>query len=169
MPHKRNPVAAVAARANARRAPGLVASLLASMDHEHERAAGAWHAEWAPLTELLIATGSAAAWLRTSLEGLEVDPARMRRNLDGTGGLLLAERVSTALTAALGRDAAHELIERATRAATESGRAFADVLEEEPQVHEQLGAGGAARLLDPAGYLGSAAAFVDRALKAHRV
>jgi 3-carboxy-cis,cis-muconate cycloisomerase len=81
MPHKRNPVAAVSARACARQAPGHVATLLASMEQEHERAAGAWHAEWAPLRALLVHTGSAAAWLRTCLEGLEVDGERMHANL----------------------------------------------------------------------------------------
>ena len=81
MPHKRNPIAAVSARACARQAPGLVATLLASMEQEHERAAGAWHAEWAPLRALLVATGSAAAWLRTCLEGLQGDAGRMRANL----------------------------------------------------------------------------------------
>jgi 3-carboxy-cis,cis-muconate cycloisomerase len=169
MPHKANPIAAIAARGNAARAPGLVATLLASMDHEHQRAAGAWHAEWAPLRELLVATGSAAAWLRTSLEGLEVDPRRMRENLDATGGLLLAERVATALGAQLGRDAAHELIERATREATASGRTFASVLDDDEEVRDQLGEGAAARLLDPAGYLGSASAFVDRVLNSRCV
>src|SRR5829696_4892254 len=81
MPHKRNPVAAVSARACARQAPGLVATLLATMEQEHERAAGAWHAEWAPLRALLVHTGSAAAWLRTCLEGLQVDAERMHANL----------------------------------------------------------------------------------------
>jgi len=84
MPHKRNPVAAVSARACARQAPGLVATLLAAMEQEHERAAGAWHAEWAPLRALLVHTGSAAAWLRTCLEGLQVDAERMRVNLGET-------------------------------------------------------------------------------------
>jgi 3-carboxy-cis,cis-muconate cycloisomerase len=81
MPHKQNPVAAISALGCARQAPGLVATLLAAMVQEHERAAGAWHSEWRPLCELLTATGSAAAWLRASLEGLEVDAARMRTNL----------------------------------------------------------------------------------------
>ncbi len=81
MPHKRNPIAAVTARAAARRAPGLVAVLLAAMDGEHQRAAGAWHAEWETLTDLLRATGGAAARLRTSLEGLVVHPERMAAHL----------------------------------------------------------------------------------------
>lgn len=84
MPHKHNPVAAVAALGNAKQAPGLVATLLAAMVQEHERAAGAWHSEWRPLNELLVATGSAASWLRTSLEELHVDSERMRENLNTT-------------------------------------------------------------------------------------
>ena len=72
MPHKRNPIAAITARAAARRAPALAAVLLGG-EHEHQRAAGAWHAEWPALTDLLRATGGAAARLRTCLDGLVVD------------------------------------------------------------------------------------------------
>ena len=106
MAHKRNPVAAISARAAARQAPGLVATLLASMEQEHERAAGAWHAEWPALRALLGFTGSAAAWLRDCLENLEVDVERMRANLgdaDASGG------------------AASELIDRALRAHGQRG------------------------------------------------
>jgi 3-carboxy-cis,cis-muconate cycloisomerase len=81
MAHKRNPVAAVSLLACARRVPGLVATILASMEQEHERAAGAWQAEWGTLRDLVALTGSAAAWGRDLLEHLEVDPARMRDNL----------------------------------------------------------------------------------------
>lgn len=81
MPHKRNPIAAVTARAAARRAPGLAAVLLAAADHEHQRAAGAWHAEWQTLGDLLRATGGAASRLRASLDGLAVHPDRMATNL----------------------------------------------------------------------------------------
>ena len=101
MPHKRNPVAAISALAAAREAPGLVATLLASMEQEHERAAGAWHAEWRPLTSLLLAAGGAAAWLRACLEELEVDPERMRANLGARGAApgSAAELVDRALAA----------------------------------------------------------------------
>jgi 3-carboxy-cis,cis-muconate cycloisomerase len=154
MPHKRNPVAAVAARACARQAPGLVATLLACMEHEHQRAAGAWHAEWRPFAELLRSTGSAAAWLRDGLEQVEPDPAAMRANLDRTGGLLLAERIARAPGVEPGdvRSAALE--------SARSARPFAETL-------AAAGVEGADALLDPAGYLGSAELFVDRALVAH--
>jgi 3-carboxy-cis,cis-muconate cycloisomerase len=156
MPHKRNPVAAISARAAARQAPGLVATLLAAMEHEHERAAGAWHAEWPALRELLSFTGSAAAWLRDGLEHLEVDPGRMRENLDATGAAPLAERVARALAGELGREGADELV----REALAAGRL-------EQAAVEHLGGEEAERLLDPASYLGATAVFIDRALSAH--
>jgi 3-carboxy-cis,cis-muconate cycloisomerase len=83
MAHKRNPVAAVSALACTKRAPGLVATMLAAMEQEHERAAGAWQAEWGTLPELLTLTGSATAWVRDLLEHLQVDPDRMAANLCG--------------------------------------------------------------------------------------
>ena len=110
MAHKRNPVAAVSVLACAKRVPGLVATILASMEQEHERAAGAWQAEWGTLSELLSLTGSAAAWGRELLDGLEVDPARMRENLARLG----AARVSEALEPDLA--AVGELIDRALAA-----------------------------------------------------
>ncbi len=110
MAHKRNPVAAVSVRACAARTPGLVATLLAAMGQELDRAAGAWQAEWETLSELLALTGSAAAWGRDLLEGLEVDPARMAENL----GRLAAAGVDAAAVPELG--AAGELVTLALEA-----------------------------------------------------
>jgi 3-carboxy-cis,cis-muconate cycloisomerase len=157
LPHKHNPVAAISARACAAQAPGHVATLLGSMGHEHQRAAGAWHAEWAPFTALLRATGSAAHWLARCLTHLRVDAARMRANLDLTGGALLAERVSAALAPKVGPAEAHELV----RAAIAGGRPLADALAEHFDPAEL------AALLDPASYLGAAPALTDRSLRRH--
>ena len=82
MAHKHNPVAAVSVLACSRRVPGLVSTMLASMEQERERAAGAWQAEWGTITELLRLTGSAAAWGRDMLEHLEFD----QRRGPGSGG-----------------------------------------------------------------------------------
>jgi 3-carboxy-cis,cis-muconate cycloisomerase len=167
LPHKHNPVAAVAATAAAARTPGLVATVLSTMAQEHERAAGAWHAEWRPLNDLLRATGSAAAWLRDSLTHLRLDAHRVRTNLDLTGGLAQAERVTTALAGDMGRLDAHDLVTRASARASDEGRPLLDVLVEMPEValdHDHLH-----HLLDPAQATGSAGLFVDRALAAHRL
>jgi 3-carboxy-cis,cis-muconate cycloisomerase len=80
MPHKRNPARAVLARACARAALAQTA-LLADGEHEHERAAGAWQAEWGALSDALALTGGALAAARESLSGLEVDVAKMRANM----------------------------------------------------------------------------------------
>ena len=92
MPQKRNPVGAVLAVACERHARANAAILVESVVQEHERAAGAWHAEWHALTTALAATGSAAAAVRRSLTGLEIDADRMRANIDA-GTLAEAERL----------------------------------------------------------------------------
>ncbi|MBR8744271.1 3-carboxy-cis,cis-muconate cycloisomerase [Nocardiopsis sp. MG754419] len=160
MPHKRNPVAAVAVLASARQAPGLVATLFGTQIQEHQRAAGSWHAEWSPLTDLLRRTGAAVSWSRTCVARLRVHPERMSADLDLTGGLALSERVTTDLTPELGRMEAHRRVTAACRAAVVEGRDLVEVLADHLD-----GLRSPARirdLLDPAAYLGAAPAFTDR-------
>jgi 3-carboxy-cis,cis-muconate cycloisomerase len=80
MPHKRNPIGSTLARACAIRAQSAAAPLVRG-NHEHERAAGAWQAEWALLSDVLALTGGAAACLHGTLSALQVDAKRMRANL----------------------------------------------------------------------------------------
>lgn len=167
MPHKRNPVAAVSALGCAKQAPGLVADLLAAMEQEHQRAAGAWHAEWRPFTQLLRVTGAAAHWVRVSLDRVRVDAGRMRANLDRSGGLLLAERVTTELAGEVGRLAAHDAVTACCEQARDGDLPLARVLVQDPLVGAHLSPAAIERLLDPAGYVGSAEEFVRRALDAH--
>ena len=84
MPHKRNPVAAATALAAATMAPNLAATIFAAQVQDHERSAGPWHAEWPTLPSLLLVTSGALAAIVDIAEGLEVDAARMRANLDAT-------------------------------------------------------------------------------------
>jgi 3-carboxy-cis,cis-muconate cycloisomerase len=168
MPHKRNPVGAVGLVACAQRGPGLVATMLAAMTQEHERAPGTWQAEWETLPELLRLTGSSAAITREVLAGLEVDPDKMRADMDLTGGLVMSESVAAALAPALGRADAQDLVEKAARRSVESGRSFREVLLSLPAVAERLGEDGLDAALAPAGYLGVSAELIDRTLAAHR-
>jgi 3-carboxy-cis,cis-muconate cycloisomerase len=168
MPHKRNPVAAVSALACAQRVPGLVATIQSAMVQEHERAAGAWQAEWETFSELLRLVGAEAAWAREMLETLDVDPDRMRSNLEAAGDLIMAEGAATALASRLGRGHAHDLVEGAARRAGEEGRSLRDVLAELPQAAEHLAGEDLDAALDPEAYLGAAPELVERALAAHR-
>jgi 3-carboxy-cis,cis-muconate cycloisomerase len=86
MPHKRNSIGSVLAVACARQVNGYVSVLLAAMPQEHERAAGAWHSEWPALTGALAFTAGAVDGARRALTGLEVDPERMRANLEVEAG-----------------------------------------------------------------------------------
>ncbi|HEY4632103.1 MAG TPA: 3-carboxy-cis,cis-muconate cycloisomerase [Blastococcus sp.] len=128
MPHKNNPVAAISARACARRAPGLVATLFGAMEQEHERAAGAWHSEWPTLTGLLTTVGSAAAWLAESLSVLRPDTARMAAAVAAARDLELAGALADVLAPSIGQAAAHDAAAEAVRGAARSGRALRDVL-----------------------------------------
>jgi 3-carboxy-cis,cis-muconate cycloisomerase len=168
MPHKRNPVGAIGLVACAERAPGLVGTMFAAMGQEHERGAGAWQAEWETWPALLRLTGSAAALARELLAGLEVDPDKMRADMDLTGSLVMSESVAAALTPALGRADAQDLVERAARESVESGRPFRDVLLASSLVTASLTPDELYSALDSASYLGVTAELIDRALAAHR-
>jgi 3-carboxy-cis,cis-muconate cycloisomerase len=161
MPHKRNPVAAISARACARRAPGLVATLLAAMEQEHERAAGAWHSEWPTLTDLLTTVGSASSWLAESLSGLRPDAARMAATVASARDPELAGALADALTPTLGRGAAHDAAAEATREAAASGRPLREVLAGRSDVDVDA-------LLATAPDTGEAGAQVDAVLTDHR-
>jgi 3-carboxy-cis,cis-muconate cycloisomerase len=168
LPHKRNPVGSVVTIACARRVRGAAGVLLEAMAQEHERAAGAWQSEWAPLGDALALTGGAAFALREALEGLEVRPDRMRENLDASGGLLMAESLVTALAGQVGRRRARELIDAAAVGALDGERPLRDELIADKEVSGALSEAEIDRALDPAGYLGAADTFVDRALSRFR-
>jgi len=173
MPHKRNPVAAIAVLGCTRRVPGLLATLAAAAEQEHQRAAGAWHSEWEPFADLLRLTGSAASWGADLLAGLRVDPARMRANLDSARGLPLAERVTGLLAPAVGAVAAHDLIAQASARAAAGESTLREALLGVPDVRRRLDQAGITTTqidaaLDPASYLGAAGEFTEAALAAHR-
>jgi 3-carboxy-cis,cis-muconate cycloisomerase len=162
MPHKRNPAISVRTLACAAAARRHAAALVAAAPHEHERAAGAWHAEWGAITGALEGAGGAAAGVRELLAGLEVDPARMRRNLDLTRGLVMAERVTFAAAARIGLVEARRLVTAAAERTAAGDVTFRSALAESAGLGlspEEIDAA-----LDPAAGLESAAALVDRVL-----
>jgi 3-carboxy-cis,cis-muconate cycloisomerase len=172
MPHKRNPVASIAILGCTRQVPGLLATLTMATEQELQRAAGAWHAEWEPLTALLRLTGSASSWAADLLPGLVVDTSRMAANLAATKGLPLAEHVSSLLAGVLGGAQAHDLVAEAGARAVSAGLPLRDVLLSVPKLEERLSAAGITAeqidsALEPSGYLGAADAFVAAALDAH--
>jgi 3-carboxy-cis,cis-muconate cycloisomerase len=164
MPHKRNPVAAATALAAAAMAPNLAATIFAAQVQDHERSAGPWHAEWPTLPTLQLVTSGALAAIVDLAEGLEVDAARMRVNLDATHGLIMAEAVTFALAENIGKSDAHHLVEAAVKKAVAGKRHLRDVLMSDPKVTAHLGADKLAKLFDPMAYQGVSQELIDRLL-----
>jgi 3-carboxy-cis,cis-muconate cycloisomerase len=164
LPHKRNPVSSAVVLAAAARVPALVSVMLAAMVQEQERGLGNWHAEWETLPEICMLAAGALGHMTQVMEGLETDAPRMRQNLDATRGLIMAEAVSSALAAKLGRQAAHELVEAACHRAVEQGNSLRDVLERDTNLAAHLSTADLDRLFDPESYLGVAEQLVERVL-----
>ena len=167
MPHKRNPVGAAVLIGAATRVPGLVSTLFSAMPQEHERSLGLWHAEWETLPEICCLVSGSLQQARLLADGLEVDAARMARNLELTQGLVLAEAVSIVLAQRVGRDTAHHLLEQCCKRAVAEQRHLRAVLGDEPQVTAELSNAELDHLLNPAHYLGQAKTWVERAVAEH--
>jgi 3-carboxy-cis,cis-muconate cycloisomerase len=167
LPHKRNPAQSVLVVAAARRAPGLVATLLASGMPELDRATGSWQAEWATLRELLRLAGGAAARITAVLAGLRVDAEAMRRNVAAAGPGLLSEALADRLLPVLGRPAAQDAVRQALIAAPGGGGELVATIRADPAVAAAVTDADLEQALDPANYTGVAATLVDRVLSAH--
>jgi 3-carboxy-cis,cis-muconate cycloisomerase len=164
MPQKRNPIACEFILACAKNVRELVPVMLDAMVQDHERATGPWHAEWIALPQAFALTAGALHHARAMLEGLIVDPDRMRRNLDITRGMISAEAVMMALAPHVGREDAHHLVAAACDRALAHERHLLEELQADAAVTAHLPPQRLAELLDPRNYTGLAGAFVDRVL-----
>lgn len=168
MPHKANPVGCARILAAARRAPGLVSTLLAAMDQEHERGLGGWHAEWDVLPELFrLAAGALDASLTIIAEGT-ADTGRMRANLNLTNGLVMAEAISVALAGKIGKAEAHRLMQEASRQAVAESRHLRDCLAGRPEIAAHFDAPSLERLFNPEQHLGAAEELTKAAVASYR-
>jgi 3-carboxy-cis,cis-muconate cycloisomerase len=168
MPHKRNPTHAVATRAASRLALGELGVLVdAASDHELERAAGAWQAEWVALPSALVRTAGTLVRLDAALGNLEVDAARARENLDRTLGLTGSEALVALLVPELGRAHAQRLVAQLAATTAATGRSLAEVAADHPEINGRVEATSLREALDPAAVLASADELIDRALAAH--
>jgi 3-carboxy-cis,cis-muconate cycloisomerase len=162
MPQKRNPIASEYILAATRAVHALVPVMLGAMTSDHERSTGPWQAESLALPQCVALTAGALSRARSIADGMTVDVERMRRNLDLTSGLIMAEAVTTAIVPALGRAAANTVVARACNRAIEKRIPLAAVLRDDPELRPLLSDAEIDRLTDPTAYLGSAGAFVDK-------
>ncbi|MCH7307199.1 3-carboxy-cis,cis-muconate cycloisomerase [Acinetobacter sp. NIPH 1852] len=166
MPHKRNPVAAASILAAANRVPALMASVYQSMVQEHERALGAWHAEWLAIPEIFQLCAGALERSNEVLQGIEVNADAMQRNLETTQGLIMAEAVMMALASKIGRLNAHHVVEQACQQAVAQDTHLKNILSNLDEVTLHFSAQALDQLFQPESYLGNIQAQIDAVLQA---
>jgi 3-carboxy-cis,cis-muconate cycloisomerase len=165
MPHKQNPVRAVRAVAAATRAPGLVATMLAAMPQEHERAAGGWQAEWDTFADLVSVTRDSTSSIAAGLSEVRVNADQMRVNLQQRGGLAMSESLSVALQSRIDRKAAMAHVERLSREVAKQKSTLLDVAVHDDEISKLLPREAIERALLPENFIGAAAELIERALK----
>ncbi|MFF2346219.1 lyase family protein [Pseudarthrobacter sp. NPDC058119] len=175
MPQKQNPVLSVLVRSAALQAPQLAAQLhAAAANFNDERPDGAWHTEWPALRQLLALALGAAGHLRELAEGLRVFPDGMRRNLDLSGPLLLAEGVTAAVAPLLseqdgrtGKQQLQQVVDRTLDATPSEQAATYRKLFREAVPAAVVPDARLEELLDPASYLGQSVEISRRILAAY--
>jgi len=168
MPQKRNPISCNYIVACTSMVRQNVAALLDAMVEDHERSTGPWEIEWISVPEIFCLAAGALNQARFLMEGLEVDPARMRANLDLTRGLIVSEAVMMGLGPYLGRQRAHDLVYDICRKSIVAKESFLDLLAADPDIAKHMNRDALAKLVDPSNYLGVAGEMIDRVLAGHR-
>jgi 3-carboxy-cis,cis-muconate cycloisomerase len=164
MPQKRNPISSCYIHAAVSVVRQHAAALMDAMIADHERSTGPWEIEWIVLPEAFCLTAGALKQTRFVLEGLEVDAAKMRANIDMTNGLLMSEAVMMGLGRYIGREYAHDLVYDLCREAIRANRPLIDLLVAHPEINRHLDRPALEELCDPANYLGQSGVMVDRVL-----
>jgi len=164
MPQKRNPISSCYIHAQVSVVRQHAAALMDAMIADHERSTGPWEIEWIVLPEAFCLMAGALKQTRFVLDGLEVDKAQMRANIDMTGGLVMSEAVMMGLGTYIGREYAHDLVYDICRVAVKEKRPLLDLLCEHPEINKHLDRTALAKLCDPANYLGQSGVMVDRVL-----
>jgi 3-carboxy-cis,cis-muconate cycloisomerase len=135
-----------------------------AMVADHERSTGPWEIEWIVLPEAFCLMAGALKQSRFVLEGLEVDPEAMRRNIDQTEGLVMSEAVMMGLGPYIGREYAHDLVYDLCREAVKQRQPLLELLVAHPEIKAHVDRRALEKMLDPANYLGQSGVMVDRAL-----
>lgn len=164
MPQKRNPIGSCYIHAAISVVRQHAAALLEAMVADHERSTGPWEIEWIVLPEAFCLLAGALKHSRAVLEGLEVDPQAMMRNIEMTGGLVMSEAVMMGLGPYIGREYAHDLVYDLCRESLLKRQPLLDLLATHPEIARHVDRAELQAMLDPRNYLGQSGVMVDRVL-----
>jgi len=162
MPHKRNPHKSERVCSLARVVRANVQVALENIPLEHERDLTNSANERVIFPESFIATDYMTKQMTAILSNLEFFPENIKKNLELSKGLIMAERLMIELTKkGMGRQDAHELVRTMAQEAFRSGRHLRDVVLEKKAVSEKE----ADEIFNPETYIGEAEKIVENALK----
>ena len=165
MPQKRNPISSEIMLACSKLLREQHSSMLDAMVLDHERATGQWHVEWSALPNSFIIASSSFRSAKYLLEGLEISPENMKKNINQTKGLIVAEAVMMALAPHIGRQVAHDLVYDCCRKSIKNNIPFIDTLISEDDISNVFNKNELLEIIDPKNYLGAAPAMASRLLK----
>ena len=138
MPHKKNPIRSERIAGLARVVRGYVTPVTEGIPLWHERDISHSSVERIALPDAAVATDYLLHLTTGLIEGLQVDAARMRANLDFTGGLLYSSAVLLELVSAgMSREDAYALVQAAAMETWETGIPFRDTLRKQAATRGQ--------------------------------
>jgi len=139
MPHKRNPVSCEQVSGLSRVLRAHAAAALENIPLWHERDISHSSVERVILPDSTILLDYLLTKMREILEGLEVYPGQMERNLERTRGLIFSQRVLLALTEkGVAREVAHDLVQRSAMKAWGEHADFQTLLSRDAEVTRYL-------------------------------
>ena len=165
MPQKRNPISSEIMLACSKLLREHHSSMLDAMVLDHERATGQWHIEWNAIPNSFIIASSSFKSARFLLEGLEVSPENMKKNIDKTNGLIVAEAVMMALAPHIGRQVAHDIVYDCCRQTIKNNIPFVDSLLADKNISKIFNENDLLEIVNPSNYLGAAPAMANKLLK----
>lgn len=171
MPQKRNPVSSEVILASSKILRSNAGLCLDAMLTDFERASGPWHLEWLAIPESFVVAVGALSQADFALSGLVVNVNEMKRNLNSTRGLIVAEGVMMELATHVGRQQAHDIVYDACRETIEAGDGLGllDVLRRRQDVVDVIDDDKLQSLCQPANYPGAAGLMVDQVFEDPRM
>jgi adenylosuccinate lyase len=149
MPHKKNPIGSENLTGAARLLRSYASAALEDVALWHERDISHSSVERVIGPDATILADYAMARMTRILSGLQVDPQRMRANLELTGGQVYSQTVLLALVrSGLERERAYALVQRNALASWDSRRPLLDLLLADAEVVASLGVDGVRACFD---------------------
>jgi len=163
MPHKKNPILSENLTGLARLVRGYSLSAMENIPLWHERDISHSSVERVIFPDATIVVDFMLHRFASLVEGLVVEKERMKRNMELSGGTTFSQTLLMALVdAGKTREEAYVIVQRNAHEALDSGRAFSDLIRDDPDVGEVLDPEAVEAVFDPAALLNRVGIIFDR-------